>query len=155
MGKHRLFFEWKLFLVTLVTRVFIAHRLSIIPSTSSRLRVLSFPSILPPLCRFLPPPVRDPSRIFVIVGRNPVHRFPSRSGNHSSVSTSNNSSHSINYKSNIWFHHSLPLHSIFLFHVPLSTADLFSSSISFIKYIKLLLICSHNSLLLSSLFYYP
>ena len=98
------------------------------PSSSSTLL-----SDLPPLCRFLPPPVRDSSRIFVIVRRNPVHHFPSRSGN-PPLSLLVIIVLTLNYKSNISFPLSLPLHSVFLFHVTLSITNLFSSSISAIKY---------------------
>ena len=59
------------------------------------LRVLSSPSILPPFCRFPIFSVRDSLRILSIIGRNPEHRFPFRSGNRSSLSSGDNSSYPI------------------------------------------------------------
>ena len=59
------------------------------------LRVLSSTSIHPPFCLFPLYFVRDSTRILSIIGRNPPHHFPPRSGNQSSASSGDNSSYPI------------------------------------------------------------
>ena len=70
-------------------------------SPSLPFRIFFFSEFYPPplfslpFCRFPIFSVRDSLRILSIIGRNPEHRFPSRSGNRSSLSSGDNSSYPI------------------------------------------------------------
>ena len=123
----------KVFLVTsgypCVTLIpLLHHSIPHPPSSSSTLL-----SDLPPLCRFLPSPSETPrgyllsSDVFRCITSRLDQVITPLSLLVVIVLT-------LNYKSNIGLPLSLPLHSVFLFHVTLSITNLFSSSISAIKY---------------------